>query len=194
MTDYAALYAGMRDYTGKRGRSGKYGGGKVRGMQTVVDLVKRTKPRNLLDYGSGQGYQYLASRAHDVWGGLLPYCYDIGVRQLSERPVGQFDGIICSDVLEHIEEADVDDVLADIFGFSAWRPVPAQSFVYFHISTAPAKRSLPDGRNQHLTVHGPDWWLAKLEPHHRDGLIIEARFRPRHGEPAAPEYPEEMPC
>lgn len=171
-TDYAALYASMRE------GNGKYGGGKVRGLQIVVELVKRTKPRNLLDYGSGQGYQYLSSRSHDAWGGLLPYCYDIGVRQLSERPVGQFDGIICSDVLEHIEEAEIEDVLADIFSFSAVRQAPDQSFVYFHISTVPAKRLLPDGRNQHLTVHGPDWWLAKLEPHHREGLIIEARFRP----------------
>lgn len=138
-----------------------------------------------MDYGSGQGYQYLASRVHEAWGGLLPYCYDIGVRQLSERPEGQFDGIICSDVLEHIDGPDLEGVLADIFGFAAERPNPEESFVYFHISTVPSKRLLPDGRNSHLSVHPPSWWQEWLEPYRRPGLIIRTRFRPQG---------EEEPC
>jgi hypothetical protein len=44
------------------------------------------QPDRLLDYGSGKGYQYLARRYHERWGGLLPHCYDIGVQQLSPSP------------------------------------------------------------------------------------------------------------
>src|SRR5690348_1646525 len=87
-------------------------------VDDIALLVERHNPKSLLDYGSGKGYQYLQKRMHERWGGLLPYCYDVGVRQLSEKPQGLFDGVICTDVMEHIAEEDVDAVLDDIFGYA----------------------------------------------------------------------------
>lgn len=169
--DYANLYGAMH------AKYEKYFAGKVRGIDVVVDLVKKTKPRNLLDYGSGRGYQYLVNRQHEAWGGVLPYCYDVGVRQLRQRPEGTFDGILCCDMMEHIDEADVDVVLTDIFGFSAERRGQARSFVYFHISCIPSiGKTLPDGRNVHLTQKPPEWWNERLRRFERSGLVIEARY------------------
>lgn len=123
-------------------------------------LVDWAKPDRLLDYGSGKGYQYLEQRSHEQWGGLLPYCFDIGVVQLSSRPNGAFAGIICTDVMEHIDEADVDEIFDDVFSFAA----PAgPAFAYFHISTRPARKMFADGENVHLTVRPPEWWDCRLD-------------------------------
>ena len=176
--DYAALYSEIHGHA-----NGKYYAGKVRGLDAVVALVKKCRPRNLLDYGCGKGYQYLAARSHEVWGGLLPHCYDIGVRHLAKRPEGAFDGVICCDVMEHIEECDIGAVLDDIFGLVSTRVGRSPpSFAYFHIACIPANaRALPDGRNVHLTVRPPEWWNERLNAYARAKLIIEARYDCGHG-------------
>lgn len=172
MLDYAALYRPLHEASG-----GKYFGGKVRGLEAVIALVARTKPRTMLDYGSGKARQYLVRRVHERWGGLLPHCYDVGVPEFAERPIGTFDGILCGDVMEHIAPEDVDEVLADIFGFASRRPASDESFVYFHISCVPSThKHLPDGRNVHLTVESPAFWDEKLARFKRPWLIIEAQY------------------
>ncbi len=126
----------------------------------------------LLDYGSGKGYQYLGMRVHERWGSILPVCYDPGVKQLSERPTGRFNGVICTDVMEHIEEADVPKILDDIFSF-----LPGPGFAYFYIACRPAKRKkLPDGRDVHVTIKPPVWWAEQVSGYHREDLIIRMRF------------------
>lgn len=131
----------------------------------IAELVALVKPLRLLDYGCGKGFQYLVHRVHEKWGGLLPYCYDVGVRQLSAHPEGKFDGIICTDMMEHIEEGDVDAVLADIFNLLREGSV---GFVFFSICCLPArKKVLPDGRNVHLTVRPPEWWDARIKKYAR---------------------------
>ena len=171
MEDYKKLYSEMH-------KNDKYFPGYTlkKHADKVAELVKRTNPARLLDYGSGKGYQYLKLRLHERWGGLLPYCYDVGVRQLSERPEGRFDGIICTDVMEHIAEKDVDAILGEVFSFSNVDWVQ-QAFVFFSISCAPAyRKTLPDGRNVHLTVRPPVWWNGKIIPFHRKGLIVEVAY------------------
>ncbi len=130
-------------------------------VDAIAQLVSFVQPRRILDYGCGKGYQYLRNRVHERWGGLLPYCYDVGVRALSERPEGVFDGIICTDVMEHIDEPDVPLILADIVSFlNPVRP----AFLFFSIACIPShKESLPDGRNLHLTIKQPKWWDDQIE-------------------------------
>lgn len=143
-------------------------------VHQIAGLVNVVQPRRILDYGSGKGYQYLALRVQNHWGGLLPYCYDPGVRQLRERPHGLFQGLICTDVMEHIEEDDVGKTLDDAFGFIDKH---AHAFAFFAIACRPAKRKrLPDGRDVHVTVRPPDWWRAWFKRYERPGLIIETEF------------------
>lgn len=170
MMDYAKQYGQMHAANPKAfsGYSIKFHVG------TIADLVHRVQPQRILDYGSGKGYQYLARRVHQRWGGLLPHCYDPGVPQLRERPHGKFQGVICTDVMEHIEEADVPDVLADIFSFV---DPTAHAFAFFCIACRPAKRKrLPDGRDVHVTIRAPDWWRGRLAKFHRTGLITWTEF------------------
>lgn len=171
--DYASAYGQLHTAKG-----GKYFGGKVHDPDLVAELVRQWKPRNLLDYGSGKGKQYSEKRVHDRWGGLEPTCYDIGVPEFRRRPEGKFDGVICCDMMEHIDPADVDAVLADIFGYATEsRDDGNPSFVYLYISCVPSKgKVLPDGRNVHLTVQPPEWWERKIAAFVRPGLIIKTGY------------------
>lgn len=161
---YAELHANGKHFQGLS----------IAGYAPAIDaLVAEHQPARLLDYGCGKGHQYLAARIHESWGGLLPHCYDPGVRGLSVRPEGLFDGILCADVMEHIAEADVPAVLDDIFGLLS----PEAGFVFFVIACRPAKKKrLPDGRNVHLTVKAPDWWREQLDAaKERAGADVEVK-------------------
>jgi hypothetical protein len=120
----------------------------------IGELVGLYEAASLLDYGSGKGLQYLVKRIHEAWG-ILPYCYDPGWRPLSERPTRTFDGVICTDVMEHVAPERVDRTLRDIYSF-------ADRFVFFAISCATSSKTLPDGTPCHITVEGPEFWLEKL--------------------------------
>lgn len=165
--DYAAEYTRLHEkfpklfagYTMKRN------------VDAIVKLVAEHKPKTMLDYGSGKGYQYLKHRYHERWGGLLPVCYDVGVRQLAERPEGKFDAVICTDMMEHIEEADVPRILADIFSFVAPQRMyqldgnEGRPFVFLAICTEPEKndvKKLSDGRGVHVTVKPAEWWERRI--------------------------------
>ena len=132
-------------------------------LDEIAEIVARHSPESLLDYGSGKGYQYLEGRAHEHWGGLLPYCYDIGVPQLKRKPQQKFDGVICTDMMEHIHKSDIDAILNDIFSSTT---NSKKSFVFLGISCRPARKSFNNGDikglNVHLTVESPEWWEARL--------------------------------
>ena len=138
----------------------------------IAALIRDYGATRLLDYGSGKGMQYLVSRVHERWGGLLPVCYDIGIKQLSKKPRGKFDGIICTDVMGYVEALDVPGVLAGIFGYAE----PA-AFIFFYIACRPAEhKHLPNGRDVLLTVRSPRWWSEQLAPFQRDGLMVKVVY------------------
>lgn len=110
----------------------------------------------LLDYGSGKGSQYLVKRAHERWGGILPTCYDPGYAPFARRPTVKFDGVICTDVMEHVPREEVPATIKDIFGF-------AKKFAFFAIATTPSRKTFPDGTNVHVTIEPPEWWSEQLE-------------------------------
>ncbi len=111
--------------------------------------------RSLLDYGCGQGQQYDRYELHKWWGVPCPRLYDPAVPRFAARPQGTYDGVICSDVLEHVPEDELNGVLADCFGV-------ARSFVFFSICCRPARKSLPNGLNCHVTIETPAWWTRRL--------------------------------
>lgn len=168
--DYAAQYGQMHD-SSKRfpGYSlGAY-------LESIARLVDQTKPGRMLDYGSGKGYQYLARRYHERWGGLLPHCFDIGVQQLSAKPEGQFGGVLCTDMLEHIEERDLGPILDELIAYTA-----AGGFLFLGISCRPTRKKLPSGGDVHRTIQRPDWWVRlieqRLQAAAREDITVRAEF------------------
>lgn len=127
-------------------------------------MIAATNAREILDYGAGKGLAYTRTdlRIDDdlTVNSLQTYwdvdnirCYDPGYEPFSALPEQQYDGVISTDVLEHITEPDVPWVIEEMFSY-------ARKFVYANVACYPAVKHLPDGRNAHCTLHSPDWWAG----------------------------------
>lgn len=124
-------------------------------VQLIKECVDEYKPESLLDFGCGKGLQYHEDKAHESWG-IMPTLYDPYFPQNNHKPSQLFDGVICTDVLEHVPEEDVQSTLIEIFSY-------AKKFAFLAISTEKAVKTLPDGRNCHLTVKDPSWWNWQIK-------------------------------
>ena len=163
------MKAGLQNYAGMSPRDSviaqyramhesakMFRGNSIKGhIEAICDLVAKHKPESLLDYGSGKGAQYSDLNIHEKWGGLRPTCYDPGYPPIAEKPLGKFDGVICTDVAEHWPPECVDDEFRCSIGY-------ANKFAFFCIYTEPARKFLPDGRNVHLTVRPQAWWIKRV--------------------------------
>jgi hypothetical protein len=124
-----------------------YGVSVVRHKDTIAKIYKTTECTSLLDYGCGKG---LLAKNLDfpIWE------YDPAIPG-KDKPPRPADLVVCVDVLEHIEPDYLEAVLFDL----------ARCVVkvgYFVISTQPALKNLPDGRNTHLIQQGREWWKEQL--------------------------------
>lgn len=125
----------------------------------IRQYLSLSKCDSILDYGCGKAIQYHKENIHEShFFGIMPSLYDPAVIEYAELPQGTFDAVICTDVLEHIEEEDVDSVIKEIYS-------KADKFVYLGICNKLANSFLPDGRNAHVTIKSIDWWIEKALPH-----------------------------
>lgn len=127
--------------------------------ESIRQFISAKKCDTILDYGCGKGIQYFKENIHnDYFYGIMPSLYDPAVEEFSRLPEGTFDAVICTDVLEHIEEDDINSVLEQIYSKSS-------KLVYLGICNSLADSFLPDGRNSHVTMKHIDWWLEKIIPY-----------------------------
>jgi SAM-dependent methyltransferase len=130
----------------------------IKHAETIGKLVNALGAESILDYGCGKGHQYHKDKLHEVYfNGIIPELYDIGVPEYSTIPEDKFDAVICTDVMEHIPEEELDEVIKQIYS-------KANKFVYFGICTRLAEKTLPNGENAHCTVKPLEWWQAKINP------------------------------
>jgi len=125
----------------------------------IQDLCVKHKPKVMLDYGCGKGYAYKNRQVHKLWD--VEMClYDIGIPAYNKlpEPDKQIDAVICCDVLEHIPEEEIDDVLAYWYSLNP-------KFVYATIAQYPARAKLQDGSNAHVTLKEIEWWEEKFFKH-----------------------------
>lgn len=121
----------------------------------ILECILCLQPKSILDYGCGQNGMHEQVSVQDV-------CfdgYDPAIDKLSVIMKSKYDFVINTDVLEHIPEDDIDDVLSHIQGLS--------SNVFFNISTRPAKKLLPNGQNAHCTVWESEKWFRMIRRHFR---------------------------
>jgi len=121
----------------------------------IIDL----KPDSLLEYGCGQSSLVDELDYEDA----VYNRYDPAIPKFSEINVQNVDFIINTDVLEHIPEDDLGDVLKHMNSLSA--------NVFFNIATGPAKHILPNGQNAHCTIWTADKWLAKIQEYFPDANL-----------------------
>jgi hypothetical protein len=121
------------------------GGGKH--ADTVQKLSKALSTTSILDYGCGKSYLAKAL-PFPIW----EYDPAIPGKDESPRPA---DIVVCTDVLEHVEDGKVQYVLGDLRRC-------VKRCGYFVIHMGPAQKTYADGRNTHLTQRSQTWWEAKL--------------------------------
>lgn len=155
----------------------------------IKRLIRRTAAQTILDYGSGKGLQYRLERIVDdedgidypdipsYWGVQEIACYDPGYSPFDKLPGGSFDGVICTDVLEHCPEEDIPWILDELFAF-------ARKFVYANVACFPARKQLPSGGNAHCTVKPVKWWEEQIlrAARARPELLYEFRLAYLKGE------------
>lgn len=143
------------------------GGGNFRGLSIlqhasqIAKLVKTHQAKRLLDYGCGAGEAWKSpNRLHRELGlrWIDVMLYDPAFPEHNDKPYGSFDGVLCSDVLEHVPEELVDAFIATLFGH-------AKRFVWASVCCRPAKKCFPDGTNLHVTLHPLEWWVERFDKH-----------------------------
>lgn len=143
----------------------------------IKRLIEASAAANILDYGSGKGRQYLPhalvgkeverfDTIQDYWNVDFIQCYDPGYEPYCTLPAGQFDGVVCTDVLEHCPEEDLPWIIGELFAY-------ARTFVFVSVAVYPAGKRLPNGENAHATVRDAAWWHGVFRPAVRPGLIWE---------------------
>lgn len=148
----------------------------------------RDKSFIMLDYGCGKARQVYERRLpayrlidgkkqrinvtlHETFGRKLQslWLYDPAVEEYKTPPPAgmKFDVVVCTDVMEHIAEPYVDQVLSDLFSH-----VAHDGAAFFSISGAPATKHFLDGENLHCTVRDFEFWQNKIREHSIDKQTI----------------------
>lgn len=116
---------------------------------TVRKLIEEWKPKQLLDFGCGK---QALRKALGIVEGYIPF--DPAIPGINATPLPA-DMVVCTDVLEHVEPEYLDRVLDDLKRVT-------RKVGFYVVHTGLALNHLPDGRNAHLIVEPPKWWLPKI--------------------------------
>jgi len=136
-------------------RNPNYGVASLSFAPIVAELVKHSAIRSISDYGAGKC-------------NLRRGLGECGLRDIEYLPYDPAfpeyglpmpaDLVCCIDVLEHVEEEHLGNVLAELARIT-------HRLGFFSVHMGPAGKTLPDGRNAHLIQKPSSWWLPKLSAH-----------------------------
>jgi hypothetical protein len=120
----------------------------------IVPHIRVLAPRSVIDYGCGQS---TLPELIEAAGAETVRRYDPAIPAYSKRPEPGYDLLVSVDVLEHIPESALDDVLSDM------RSLAKHALLI--IDTEEAVKVLPNGENAHATLKPHRWWRRKLAEH-----------------------------
>jgi hypothetical protein len=135
-------YCGLNRHMHKQ--YGDYGGGGQRHFHEVKEIAESMGTTDILDYGCGKSTLSMQ----------FPYAikqYDPAILRFSALPEPA-DLVVCTDVLEHIEPDLIGNVMKHLQTLT-------RKGIFAVAATGPSLKYLPDGRNAHLIVETPRWWL-----------------------------------
>lgn len=124
-------------------------------FHAISQLAKKHGTVTVLDYGSATGDTMKAVREHLVIPpGVSDTNYDPFVDGLSRDPEAA-DLVICTDVLEHVEPDCTKAVLDHLQSVT-------KHLIFLSISLRMAQKVLSDGRNAHINLRQPEFWLREI--------------------------------
>ena len=132
-----------------------------RDKKDIIDFFNKHSCKTVLDFGCGKGklIEVLNNSGFECKG------YDPALPQFETFPSESFDAVVCTDVLEHLDET-LNDELKLILSVSP-------KCIYFNVAFDKA-RMLPDGKTpRHSLMKPPAWWLEKLQEFYSDYSIEE---------------------
>jgi len=131
------------------------------------------KGQKTVNIGCGNGYEViqLLNDGMDAYGTEI---HDIDVPVLKKRIINaivpnlpfkdkEFDLLMCTEVIEHIPEIETEDFINECCRVA--------DKCFFSIATRG-----DEPYNSHINVHGPQWWLDKLEE--INFRVINFQFKP----------------
>ena len=137
-------------------------------VPTLMKIVKDNDCKTLLDYGCGKAIPYDKERCKevDLRNPIQELCslesfdlYDPAYEKYATLPDKKYDIVVCTDVLEHVAEQDLDYVLTQILSRS-------NKVVFLNICCKPALKHFKEGKfkgkNVHISLFEPDWWGRKI--------------------------------
>lgn len=137
--EYVQLNRELHETTTAYGKSsGKF-------VEPIIQLASKYDCADILDYGCGKGLlkQGIGSKVRE---------YDPAMGKLDKSPA---DLVVCTDVMEHIEPEFLDEVLDDLMALT-------KKVAFITVCHREAGKFLSDGRNAHLIIQPPAWWLPKF--------------------------------
>ena len=131
------------------------------GSQSWTQLAKALNPltikgnvNSLLDYGCGKG-SFISTCQKIFSSRVKIYGYDPGNKDYEKLPEGSFDLVTSLQVLEHLEHHEIEETLSNIRR-------KTKKVALLVVDLKPAKKTLADGRNAHIMLAPPEWWLGKV--------------------------------
>ena len=129
-----------------------YGVASLQMAPTVKKIYEDKNFKSISDYGAGKK-------------NLQKKLIELGLKDFQYYPYDpvfpeyglpkKADIVCCIDVLEHIEEEYLNNVLDELENITI-------NLGFFTIATIPAGKFLKDGRNAHLIQKPASWWLPLL--------------------------------
>jgi hypothetical protein len=165
-------------------------------IQHVIDTKGRAV--SLLDYGCGKAiHTYIPLSAHGNktllgrLNGMIQcyYCYDPAVKQYATKPSdgSLFDITCCADVMEHVPEEFVPEVLSEMASYTK-----DDGVLIFSISSNKAKKMFSDGENLHATIKSLDWWTDAIRKYCGDKSFLLLHDDDTRLNPVTQEQKEEL--
>lgn len=159
--EYLAMQKEMHSTLPNYGNSGHHHAPRV--FMAAAQLKRKLGTCSVLDYGSGPGTLFKAiGQAFPDIEGVSYHEYEPALEGKDKEPE-QADLVFCGDVLEHVEPECTDAVIRHIADLT-------KHLAIIVVALEPAKKTLPDGRNAHICLQKPIWWLSKLRRHF---MIVE---------------------
>ena len=116
----------------------------------IVRQISKWGRYGILDYGCGR-----MTLAKALGPAYRVTNYDPCIEGLDFPPVPH-EVVACTDVLEHIEPELVENVLGELRRLT-------KKVALLVINTGPAKKTLADGRNAHISMHPDYWWMDRIK-------------------------------